>query len=136
MKNTLLSIMVLAIFFITARTVPAVIIYDEGVNGDLDAIGTENVDLVLGLNTISGVINQTPPAETDRIKFTQTAGLKIDSISLSFAAPFDDANIGQSMNTALFNNVANLYDDSFNTVNFGDTIVASFFDSFVQKQGT
>ncbi|WP_232769132.1 PEP-CTERM sorting domain-containing protein [Colwellia sp. Bg11-28] len=113
----------------------ATLIYSETVDGDLDAIGSTNVNLVAGINLIQGVINETPPAETDRIKFTQLAGLTIDSIVLSFSGVFDDANIGQSMNVDLHNNVANLFDDNFNMVNSGSDISASFFDSFGPETG-
>ncbi|WP_199023559.1 VPLPA-CTERM sorting domain-containing protein [Sedimentitalea arenosa] len=113
----------------------ATTIYNEAVDGDLDAIGTTNVNLVAGVNTILGSINQTPPAETDRIRFTQAIGMTVDSIILSFAAPFDDASIGQNMNSALFNSVANLFDDSFGAINSGASISASFFDSFGPETG-
>jgi len=113
----------------------ATLIYSEAVDGDLDAIGSTNVNLVAGVNLIQGVINATPPAETDRVKFTQVAGLTIDSIILSFSGVFDDANIGQSMNIDLHNDVANLFDDNFNMVNSGSDISASFFDSFGPETG-
>ena len=136
MKNTVLGmLMTTVVFFASTGTASATILYDESVNGDLDAIGSTNVNLVEGVNTILGSINQTPPAETDRIKFTQTSGLVVNSIVLSFAGVWDDAGIGQSMNTALFNNVANLFDDNFNTVNSGADISASFYDSFGPETG-
>ena len=121
--------------FTSVGTVSALAIYDEAIDGDLDAIGSTNVNLVAGVNTIQGVINQTPPADSDRITFTQTSGLVVDSIILSFAGIWDDANIGQSMNTALFNNVANLFDDNFNSVISGASINAAFFDSFGPETG-
>ncbi|MCB1701101.1 MAG: hypothetical protein H6985_04685 [Pseudomonadales bacterium] len=113
----------------------AVTIYDEAVDGDLDAIGTTNVNLVAGVNTILASINQTPPAETDRIRFTQVTGLIVDSIVLSFALPFDDFNIGQNMSSDLHNDVANLFDDNFGAINSGDSISASFYDSFGPETG-
>ncbi|OUR78208.1 hypothetical protein A9Q75_14200 [Colwellia psychrerythraea] len=113
----------------------ATLIYSEAVDGDLDAIGSTNVNLVAGINLIQGVINATPPAETDRITFTQVAGLTVDSIVLSFSGVFDDFNIGQSMNVDLHNNVANLFDDNFNNVSSGSDIPASFFDSFGPETG-
>ncbi|AOY88450.1 hypothetical protein BKP64_09890 [Marinobacter salinus] len=118
-----------------AGTASALVIYDESASGDLDSVGSTNVNLLAGENVIMGSINATPPADTDRIKFTQTAGLVVDSIILSFAGVWDDANIGQSMNTALFNNVANLFDDNFNSVTSGADITASFFDSFGPETG-
>lgn len=111
------------------------IIYSENTDGDLDAIGSVNVNLVSGINQIVGNINATPPAETDRIKFTQVDGLIVESITLSFSGTFDDFNIGQNMSTALFNSVANLFDDNFNSVTSGASIVASFFDSFGPETG-
>lgn len=124
-----------AVLMSSASTASAIVIYDESVNGDLDAIGSTNVNLVAGENIITGLINQTPPAETDRVKFTQSSGLTISSIILSFAGVWDDFNIGQSMNSALFNNVANLFDDNFGQINSGSTITASFFDSFGPETG-
>ena len=113
----------------------AVTIYEEYVYGDLDAIVSTNVNLVSGVNQILGSINATPPAETDRIRFTQVTSLIVDSIVLSFAAPFDDFNIGQNMTTDLHNDVANLFDDNFNNVTSGASISASFFDSFGPETG-
>jgi len=136
MKRRLFGLVAtVALFFSVVGTTSATVIYNETIHGDLDAIGTTNVNLVAGINEILGSINQTPPAETDRVKFTQTAGLVVDSIVLSFTPPFDDANIGQSMNSCLFNNVANLFDDNFGTINSGATISASFFDSFGPETG-
>lgn len=135
MQNAFSRVAVAALLAFSTNSLCAAIIYNEAVDGDLDAIGTTNVNLGAGVNTILGSINQTPPAETDRIRFTQTAGLTVDSIVLSFTAPFDDFNIGQSMNTALFNSVANLFDDNFNTINSGASISASFFDSFGPETG-
>lgn len=135
MKNIVLTAIFAAGFVLSAASVSASVIYDEGASGDLDAIGSTNVNLGLGVNDILGSINATPPAETDRIRFTQTAGLIVDSIVLSFTPPFDDVSIGQSLSTALFNNVANLFDDNFNTVTSGTAIVAAFFDSFGPETG-
>lgn len=135
MKNFLFSLMVIAVLVFSVGTASASVIYNESIDGDLDAIGSTNVNLVAGVNNIMGAINQTPPAETDRIKFTQTSGLVIDSIILSFAGIFDGYKIGQSMNTALFNDVANLFDDNFNTVASGASISASFYDSFGPETG-
>jgi|GEM_PF-2006284 len=113
----------------------ATLIYSEALDGELDAIGSTNVNLVEGTNLIKGSIEATPPADSDRIKFTQVDGLTIDSIVLSFSGTFDDANIGQTMNTALFNNLANLFDDNFNNITSGNSVVASFFDSFGPETG-
>jgi hypothetical protein len=135
MKNILSCMVIIATQILSMGTASAVVIYDEATDGDLDAIGSTNVNLVAGVNTIQGSINATPPAETDRITFTQTSGLVIDSIILSFSGVWDDFNIGQSMNTALFNNVANLFDDNFNFVTSGASISASFFDSFGPETG-
>ncbi|MBT1452427.1 hypothetical protein KJ365_16210 [Glaciecola sp. XM2] len=139
MKNNLVSKCSKALLFTSVimftHIASATIIYDESSDGDLDAIGSTNVDLVSGINQISGSINQTPPAETDRIRFTQVDGLTVESITLSFAGTFDDANIGQRMTAALFNNAANLFDDNFNQITSGANIVASFFDSFGPETG-
>lgn len=129
------GILLCSALMFSAGTASALVIYDESVNGDLDAVGSTNVNLMAGDNVITGSINQTPPAETDRIKFTQGAGLVVNSIILSFAGVWDDANIGQSMNSALFNNVANLFDDNFGSITSGSTIAASFFDSFGPETG-
>jgi len=122
-------------FILSVETAAAATIYSESVDGDLDAVGTTNVNLIAGVNTILGSINQTPPADTDRIKVTQAIGMTVDSIVLSFAAPFDDFNISQSMNAALFNSVANVFDDNFGQINSGASISASFFDSFGPETG-
>ncbi len=125
-----------ALFLVTPLTeASAVTIYDEGISGDLDAIGSTNVNLVAGVNTILGSINATPPAETDRIKFTQAAGMTVQSIVLSFSGVFDDFQIGQNMTAALFNDQANLFDDNVNMINSGASIAASFFDSFGPETG-
>lgn len=136
MKNILTGMVVIVAQVLSVGTASAVPIYDESVNGDLDAIGSTNVNLVAGVNTINGTINATPPAETDRIKFTQTPGLTIDSIVLSFGGWY--GNIGMNMSTALFNNVANLFDDNFSTIddtNWAAGITASFYDSFGPETG-
>ena len=119
----------------------ATTIYDEGVSGDLDAIGTTIVDLATGSNTILGSIPATGSVfDTDRIRFTQIAGLIVDSILLTFTGSWDTIDIGQSLNSALFNNQANLFDDNFNNVTGGGpgnppTISAAFFDSFGPETG-
>lgn len=128
------GILLCSALMFSAGTASALVIYDEAVNGDLDAIGSTNVNLVAGDNVITGSINQTPPAETDRIKFIQGTGLVVNSIILSFAGVWN-ANDGQSMNSALFNNVANLFDDNFGSITSGSTIAASFFDSFGPETG-
>jgi len=135
MKLTFINVATVLTCLFLSLFSTAGVIYDESINGDLDAVGSTNVNLVAGENLILGSIEATPPADTDRIKFTQMDGLIIDSIELSFSGVFDDANIGQSMNTALFNSVANLFDDNFNSVNSGSTISASFFDSFGPETG-
>jgi hypothetical protein len=124
-----------AAVFVWMSSASAVTIYDEGSSGDLDAIGTTLVNLQLGTNDILGSINATPPAETDRIRFAQVPGLIVDSIVLSFTAPFDDFSIGQNLDSALFNSVANLFDDNFGAINSGASISASFFDSFGPETG-
>ncbi|WP_139302600.1 PEP-CTERM sorting domain-containing protein [Thalassotalea sp. PP2-459] len=121
--------------FLCTMSANATIIYSENNDGDLDAIGSTNVALVAGVNTITGSITQTPTGDTDRVKFTQLDGMTVDSIILSFSGIWDDANIGQSMSAALFNNVANLFDDNFNQINSGVDISASFFDSFGPETG-
>ncbi|MCP4982163.1 MAG: VPLPA-CTERM sorting domain-containing protein [Gammaproteobacteria bacterium] len=116
-------------------TASAAVIYDESVSGDLDAIGSTNVNLGLGVNEILGSIPGTPPANTDRIKFTQVPNLIVDSIVLSFTSPFDPLNLGTQFNLALFNDQANLFDDNFNIASSGVPISASFFDSFGPETG-
>ncbi len=137
MKRKWLSIATSVAIVMSVSTASAVTIYDEGVSGDLDAIGSTIVNLGLGVNDILGSINATPPAESDRIKFTQVAGLIVDSISLSFSGIWDDANIGQNMSSALFNSAANLFDDNLSpiSINSGATIFASFFDSVGPETG-
>ena len=134
-KRTIFGVVGAAALALSIGTAHAVRIYDELVNGDLDAIGTTNVDLVAGTNMIFGSILAKPPADTDRIRFTQAIGMTVDSITLSFAGVWDDASIGQSMNSALFNSVANLFDDNFGMITTGSTITASFFDSFGPETG-
>ena len=124
-----------AAVFAWMSSASAVTIYDEGVSGDLDAIGSTLVNLQLGTNDILGSIEATPPAETDRIRFTQVPGLIVDSIVLSFTPPFDDYNIGQNLSSALFNSVANLFDDNFGTISSGASISAIFYDSYGPETG-
>jgi len=140
MKNKLFNIslpQVLLLFctLLWVNNTLAIVIYDESIDGEIDVLGNINVNLVNGENKINGSIDQTPPPDTDRIKFTQVAGLTIDSIILSFAGTFDDLNLGQSMNTALFNNTANLFDDNFGNINNGNSIFASFQDTFGPETG-
>ncbi|MDB4517022.1 VPLPA-CTERM sorting domain-containing protein [Crocinitomicaceae bacterium] len=110
-------------------------IYDESASGDLDAIGTTNVNLVAGINEILGSIPETPPADTDRIKFTQVANLIVDSITLSFTSSFDPLRLGTQFYLDLHNDQANLFDDNFLIASTGAPILASFFDSFGPETG-
>lgn len=137
MKNFLIGMAAAAVISVSVSGASAATIYDESVNGDLDSIGTTNVNLLLGANEIFGVLPATPPADSDRIKFTQTAGLIVDSILLSFTQPFDDGNNGQSVTTSLSNNVANLFDDNLSPIliTSGATLAASFFDSIGPDTG-
>jgi hypothetical protein len=132
MKHWLLA--ATAAFSLSMGAASAAVIYDESVSGDLDAIGSTNVNLVLGLNEIIGSIPGTPPADTDRIKFTQVAPLIVDSITLIFTSPFDPFGLGTTFNTDLHNNQANLFDDNFDGSVTGD-VSASFFDSFGPETG-
>ncbi len=117
-------------------TASAAVLYDEAVSGDLDPIGSTSVNLTLGSNEISGFIPETGNMnDSDRFKFVQTAGLIVDSITLSFSGAWDTANIGQFLTAALFNSDANLFDDSFNTISSPSSISASFFDSFGPETG-
>lgn len=124
-----------------AFSAQATTIYDESVSGDLDAIGTTIVDLVSGDNVIMGSIPATGGQnDADRIRFTQVNGLTVESIRLTFTGSWDTANIGQSLNSALFNDQANLFDDAFNSVQGSGpgnppTISATFFDSFGPETG-
>lgn len=127
--------MALVAIGLLATPASALTMYDESISGDLDAIGSTVVPLGLGSNDIFGSILQTPTGDTDRINFFQVPGLVIDSIFLSFTAPFDGDNVGQSLTTALFNNVANLFDDNFNSITSGAVISAIFFDSFGAETG-
>ena len=61
MRNSLLGVIAATVLVLSAGTASATVIYDEGVSGDLDAIGSTNVNLVAGVNTIRGSINATPP---------------------------------------------------------------------------
>ena len=132
MTNKFFAAAMVAFTLSLGQASAATVIYDESVNGDIDAIGSTNVNLVAGVNEILGSINQTPPAESDYIHFTQVAGLVVDSIVLSFSGPFGR---GENLNSALFNNVANLFDSNFNAINSGASISASFFDSFGPDTG-
>lgn len=68
MKTKILALLTALAFLCSMGTAPAsMIIYDEATDGDLDARGTTNVDLVAGENIINGVINATPPADSDQI---------------------------------------------------------------------
>ncbi|MFT5277645.1 MAG: hypothetical protein ACI97K_002799 [Glaciecola sp.] len=129
------KIAVLSASIFVLNVASAAVIYDEAVDGEIDAIGSTNVDLVSGVNQILGSIDATPPPDTDRIRFTQVNGLTIESIVLTFSGVFDDANIGQSMTSALFNSEANLFDDNFNMITSGAPITTSFFDSFGSETG-
>ena len=142
--NKILFVVIACTF--VALPANADIIYDEAAGGDLDAIGTTNVILVEGLNEIKGSIHQTGwpdyVVDTDRITFTQTALMVVDSIVLEFEDPWDASQVGQSMNSCLFNSVANLFDDNFGNINPGwpppyslPPISASFFDSYGPETG-
>ena len=135
MTNRWLGLLAATLLISSIGTVSAAVIYDESVSGDLDAIGSTNVNLGLGVNEILGQIPGTPPADSDRIKFTQVPNLIVDSIVLSFTSQFDPLNLGTQFNLALFNDQANLFDDNFNTATSGVPISASFFDSFGPETG-
>ena len=83
MESRSFSVVFVAALVLSPGGASAVTIYDESINGDLDAIGSTNVNLVAGSNQIPGSINETPPSETDRVRFTQVANLTVDSIVLS-----------------------------------------------------
>lgn len=135
MKNKCFGLILTAALVLPVGTASASIIYDESVSGDLDAIGSTNVDLGLGVNEILGRIPGTPPADTDRIKFTQVPNLVVDSIVLSFTSQFDPYGLGTQFNLDLHNDQANLFDDNFLTATSGADISASFFDSFGPETG-
>ena len=136
MKPLVLRALAVSALLASASVASAASLYDESIDGDLDAVGSTNLALALGVNTISGQIEETGAvSDTDRVKFTQTAGLIVDSIVLSFAGVFDDAGIGQTLNSALFNSVANLFDDNFGQITSGASISAAFFDSFGPETG-
>ena len=130
-----LSSLLLLIMSLWAPLSQATIVYSEAIDGEFDAIGSTNIILIEGMNEIQGSIMATPPADTDRLTFTQTENMTIDSIRLVFAGIWDDANIGQSMNSALFNNQANLFDDNFGSITSGTSIEAAMFDSFGPETG-
>jgi len=135
MENRWAGLAVAAFMVCSMGTASAAIIYDESVSGDLDAIGSTNVNLVLGVNEILGSIPGTPPADTDRIKFTQVPNLVVDSIVLTFTSTFDPLSLGTQFSLDLHNDQANLFDDNFNTATSGAPISASFFDSFGPETG-
>ena len=135
MKKGLFGLMTTALLVSSMGTASAAVIYDEAVSGDLDAIGSTNVNLGLGVNEILGTIPGTPPADSDRIKFTQVPNLIVDSIVLSFTSAFDPLQLGTVFNLDLHNNQANLFDDNFLNASSGADISASFFDSFGPETG-
>jgi hypothetical protein len=125
-----------AALVLSMSSASAVTIYDESASGDLDAIGSTNVNLVAGVNEILGSIPRTPPPpDTDRIKFTQVGNLIVDSIILSFTSAFDPLDLGTQFNLDLHNDQANLFDDNFLVASTGAPISASFFDSFGPETG-
>jgi hypothetical protein len=137
MKNGWFGLVATAVLVSSMGTASATtVIYDESASGDLDAIGSTNVNLVLGVNEILGRIPGTPPPDSDRIKFTQVPNLIVDSIVLSFTSTFDPLSLGTQFNLDLHNNQANLFDDNFNTATTGADISASFFDSFGPETGS
>lgn len=135
MKRMLFGMVTASALVMSMGTASAAVIYDEAVNGDLDAIGSTNVNLGLGVNEILGTIPGTPPSDTDRIKFTQIPNLVIDSIVLTFTSAFDPLGLGTMFNLDLHNDQANLFDDAFNTASSGAPITASFIDSFGPETG-
>jgi hypothetical protein len=135
MRSKMFGVATAAALIVSVNTASATVIYDESVSGDLDAIGSTNVNLVAGVNEILGSIPGTPPANSDRIKFTQVPNLIIDSIILSFTSAFDPLSLGTVFNLDLHNNQANLFDDNFLNASTGADISASFFDSFGSETG-
>jgi len=135
MKSICTGLALAAFLVWSMGTASAAVIYDELVSGDLDAIGSTNVNLVLGVNEILGSIPGTPPEDADRIKFTQVPNLVVDSIVLTFTSPFDPVGLGTQFSLDLHNDQANLFDDNFNTATSGAPISASFFDSFGPETG-
>jgi hypothetical protein len=136
MDRTITGTITAATLILSAGTVSAAtVICDESVSGDLDAIGSTNVNLVVGVNEILGSIPGTPPADSDRVKFTQVPNLIVESVVLSFTSAFDPANIGTEFNLDLHNDQANLFDENFNTASSGASISASFEDTFGPETG-
>lgn len=135
MKKRIPTFVFLSAVAFSLNGASAATIYDEAVDGDLDAIGSTFVNLALGANDILGRIPGTPPADSDRVKIVQTAGLFVDSIILQFTSAFDPLSLGTQFNLALFNDQANLFDDNFNIASSGAPIAASFFDSFGPDTG-
>ena len=133
--NKILFVVIACTF--VALPANADIIYNEAVDGDLDAVGTTNVTLVEGLNEILGSLNATPPSDTDRITFTQTALMVVDSIVLEFGTVSGYPILDPSISSDLHNSVANLFDDNLSqsTITSRDSISASFFDSFGPETG-
>lgn len=136
MKKRNKSFVVVSALMFVASNASAAVLYDEAVSGDLDAIGSTNLDLGVGVNEIFGRLPGSPPSDSDRFKFTQLANLVVDSIVLSFTSAFDPAIIGSAFNLSLGNNQANLFDDSFVNATSGADITASFFDSFGSETGS
>lgn len=135
MKKMLFSLVASFLLAFVLGTASATVIYDESVSGDLDAIGSTNVNLVAGLNVINGSMPGSPPSDSDRIKFTQVTGLVVDSIVLSFTSTFDPLGLGSQYNLDLHNSVANLFDDNFLLATSGANISASFYDSYGPETG-
>lgn len=117
-------------------TAQATTIYSETVSGDLDAIGSTQVNLVEGTNIISGTLPGTPPSDTDRITFVQGALMTVDSIVLQFLGNWDPASVNV-VNLGLFNSVDPSLADSnfFNFTGASSSVSASFFDSIVPFTG-
>lgn len=115
----------------------ATTLYSEAVDGDLDPTAAPTVQLVEGVNTITGTLPGTPPTDFDAIFFQQGAGIVVDAISLTFGPGWNTAQVN-SVTTALFQPAVNLFDDNFNTVpntSAPPTITASFQDTFGPETG-
>jgi hypothetical protein len=125
------KIIISALLLMLSSQAHSAVLYDESMSGDLGVIPGAAFALALGSNQVLGSWPGTPPADSDIFNVSLTAGLKIDSISVSY----DSLANGEQITTSLRFASANLFDDNFHDYTSGSGHSASFMDTTPAETG-